>query len=175
MKRHLRLAGLAMAAATVLAVLLPASPANAADAEGYYEIVNYATRGCVDVRSEDGPYSNGARLQIYYCTGAAEQRWRPEYVGNGYYRLRVMRSGMCMDVRAAWTFPGADIQQWTCANVPQQHWRLVWQPGLPPGVYMLQAEHSGMCVELAGGNGSPGTFLWQNYCHPWYAQLWQFR
>jgi hypothetical protein len=175
MKRHLRLAGLAAAAVTVLGVLVPASPASAADSEGYYEIVNYATGTCVDVRAEDGYYYNGARLQNYHCTNVAEQRWRPEYVGNGYYQIRVKRSLQCMDVRGGWTFAGAIVQQWACSGVAQQHWKLIWQPGLPYGSYMLQAEHSGMCLELARGDGSDHTPLWQNYCTGWYAQLWQFR
>ena len=181
MTKRLRLAllGLAAAASTVLGVL-PATGAQAAtvrpaaDSQGYYEIVNHGSRACVDVRSEEGLQNNGAHLQNYHCTGSTEQRWRLAPTGDGYYYVVSKVSGKCMDVRGAWTVTTADVWQWSCANVPQQQWKLVWQPGFPPGAYQLQVRHSGQCLELAGGNGNDHTMLWQNTCNPWYAQLWEF-
>jgi mannan endo-1,4-beta-mannosidase len=182
MSKRLRLAGLSLlAAASAMLGILPATGAQAAtvkpmvDQDGYQEIVQHASRACVDVRTEEGINNNGAHLQNYHCTGSGEQKWRLVNRGNGYYWVVNKRSGKCMDVRGAWTVTGADVWQWDCANVPQQEWKLIWNEGYPPGAYQLQAHHSGQCLELAGGDGRDHTMLWQNNCDPWYAQLWEFR
>lgn len=56
-----------------------------------------------------------------------------------------MQSGKCMDIEGPSTGTGASIQQWTCADVSQQKWRIWPQPGYP-GLFKIVSEHSDKCV-----------------------------
>jgi hypothetical protein len=42
------------------------------------------------------------------------------------YELRAQHSDKCLDVSNASVDDGANVQQWTCAGVPQQHWDIVY-------------------------------------------------
>jgi Ricin-type beta-trefoil lectin domain-like len=160
--------------ATIAASLVTATGAQAVDDGVYYKIVNNRSRACVDVRTQDGINNDGAHLQNYRCNDTDNKRWRFVPVAEqGYYHIVNKASGKCMDVRGAWTNTGVDVWQWTCADVPQQKWRLIHTDDFPPAAFQLQVMHSGQCLELPGGNGDNGVALWQNNCSAWYAQWWE--
>ncbi|MEU0344974.1 RICIN domain-containing protein, partial [Streptomyces bobili] len=78
-------------------------------------IVGQASDRCVDVTdSQDGKGRDGTPLQIFDCSGTANQKW----VFNGDGTVRSL--GMCMDV--AWTSreDGAVIQLARCSGNPAQ-------------------------------------------------------
>ena len=77
-KIHFRLGRYALALATsaLTAGFLAAGPASASTT-AYTPIKNAAPRQlCLDVMSEDGLQNDGARLQLYHCTGVSEQKFR---------------------------------------------------------------------------------------------------
>ena len=116
----------------------PASASTTA----YTPIKNAAPRQlCLDVRSEDGLQNNGARLQIYHCTGASEQKFflRPADSGQGpipgLYEIHPRSSpGKCLwadDSHSAFTGQpvpdgqGAQVVQEDCYFFAQvQNWYL---------------------------------------------------
>jgi hypothetical protein len=170
--RRLRLTalGLLVAVMSVLA-LLPASGAQAATATpasfvGWGPITNYAAKSCVDVRSEDGPYSWGAHVQIYHCTGVDEQQWYPAGVDGGYNIIN-KKSNLCLDGGEFWA------RQWGCNGSPQQLWQVVWQAGFPSATYQLR-NGNGLCLVLTGGNGKDHQLLSDDTCGTGYPYWWNF-
>jgi hypothetical protein len=173
MNKRLRLAalGLLAAAATVLG-LTPATGAQAATVKPasvqYYEIVNFGSRGCLDVRTEDGVFTDGARIQNYQCTGADEQKWAFVDLGNGYSQLVNKRSHKCIDGGHEW------LIQWSCGDVAHHQWRLV--QGSVVNEYQIQERNGNRYIELPSGNGTSGQiYATSPVSQPnWYAQLFDF-
>jgi Ricin-type beta-trefoil lectin domain len=178
MNKRLRLAvlGLVAAAATVAGVL-PAAGAQAAsvrpDGFGpgqFGNIVNFGSRACADVRTEDGVNTDGAHVQNYHCTGAGEQHWNEQGTGLGDGSFFVVndRSGKCLDGGGFWTV------QWSCGYVPQQEWRLRTPPGAPSNEFQL-VNGQGKCLTLTSGNGADHQLLSDDTCqnNGWYGQLWE--
>ena len=76
-KIRFRLGGyaLALAISALTVGFLAVGPASAST-RNYTPLKNAtAHRLCLDVRSEDGLQNNGARLQLYHCTGVSEQKF----------------------------------------------------------------------------------------------------
>jgi hypothetical protein len=182
MNKRLRLAtlGLVAAASTILG-LVPATGAQAAttnpastrantikpaasDWDGPYEIVNSGSRACLDVKTEDGINTDGARIQNYHCTGASEQKWYFVDLHNGYYRIVNQRSGKCIDGGHDW------LIQWSCGFVPHHEWRRVALSQV--NTYQIQERNGGRLIELTSGNGVDGQiYTTDANSNPWwYAQ-----
>ncbi|MEU9666124.1 ricin-type beta-trefoil lectin domain protein [Streptomyces bobili] len=78
-------------------------------------IIGQASDRCVDVTdSQDGEGRDGTPLQIYDCSGTANQKW----VFNGDGTVRSL--GMCMDVAWGSREDGAVIQLARCSGNPAQ-------------------------------------------------------
>ncbi|MDX3575154.1 ricin-type beta-trefoil lectin domain protein [Streptomyces sp. ID05-47C] len=78
-------------------------------------IIGQASDRCVDVTdSQDGKGRDGTPLQIYDCSGTANQKW----VFNGDGTVRSL--GMCMDVAWGSREDGAVIQLARCSGNPAQ-------------------------------------------------------
>jgi Ricin-type beta-trefoil lectin domain len=130
---------LAISALTAGSGLLAAGPASASTT-AYTPIKNAApSQLCLDVMSEDGLQNDGARLQIYHCTGVSEQKFRlvPADAGTGpipgLYEIRPLSSpGKCLvpdENRSAFTGQpvpdgqGAQVVQQSCIFYAQiQNW-----------------------------------------------------
>jgi hypothetical protein len=172
MKARLRAAVLGgVAIAGMVAAAVPATAAQAGFAPNAYgEIVNFAGRGCVDVRTEDGINTDGAHVQNYHCTGSSEQQWNERSTGlsDGSFYLVNQRSNKCIDGNEFWS------RQWSCGLVPQQEWRLRVVAGAPAGEFQL-INGLGKCLTLTSGNGADHQTLSDDTCHndAWYGQLWE--
>ena len=67
------------------------------------------------------------------CTTGENQRFRIEEQGGGYVRLRHPGSGKCVDVNAASSADGAQVQLWSCNTTSAQAWKLGSATPQPPG------------------------------------------
>jgi len=132
---------LAMSALTAGAGFVAAGPASASTTS-YTPIKNAAPRQlCLDVTSEDGLQNDGARLQLYHCTGASAQQFRLVAANSGQgpipglYEIRPLSSpGKCLvpdSNRSAFTGQpvpngqGAQVVQESCYDFRQaQNWYL---------------------------------------------------
>ncbi|MEU9335001.1 ricin-type beta-trefoil lectin domain protein [Streptomyces sp. NPDC048290] len=69
---------------------------------------------------KDGGTANGTPVVIADCTSASGQKWKADPSGN---KLRHVDSGKCLDVPAANSTDGTDLQLYTCdANGQAQSW-----------------------------------------------------
>jgi hypothetical protein len=144
-----------------LAIILP-SASQASIEPSYLQVVNRQDNSCLDVTGAS--LAHAAKVGVWRCVGADNQQWRPEYVSDGFYRLRVLHSGMCLDVAYARQQNGADVVQATCVDGQNQQWRPVQVSS--DGYYEFVARHSGRCLDKAGGSvvqwGCSGVW-WQQW------------
>jgi len=147
------------------------APASASSG-GYYQIVNKASGQCLDVKQEDGANTPGARVQLWKCTGVAEQQWAPIYQGNGYYRLVSKKSGQCLDIRGGNSTPGTPIQQYPCNGTWAQNWLPTSYFSGGPVFGEIISGLSAACVDETG-NGTGFAMEWT--CQGNNAQLWDFQ
>jgi hypothetical protein len=173
MNKRLRLALLGFVAAASTVLGLAATPgAQAATVKPasnqYFEIVNTGSRGCLDVRTEDGVNTDGARIQNYKCSGADEQKWMFVDRGNGFSWLVNKRSGKCIDGGHDW------LIQWSCGDVAHHQWQI--HQGATINTYQIQERYGPRYIELPSGNGALGQiYSTSPVSQPsWYAQLFEF-
>ena len=93
---------------------------------GYYKIISKNATGSVwDIA---GPSTaNGALLHLWQYVSGSNQQWLPVSMGGGYYKFVNQYSGTCLDVPAASTADGVQLQQYTCNGTGAQSFRLAAQ------------------------------------------------
>ncbi|MBC7173415.1 MAG: RICIN domain-containing protein, partial [Polyangiaceae bacterium] len=62
------------------------------------------------------------QLHQWTCTGNPNQQFDVHHVGGDKYEVHVVSSGKCVDLDAAITSNGNEIQQYTCDNSNRQRW-----------------------------------------------------
>jgi len=82
------------------------------------------------------------------------QGWKVEYIGNGYYALRNIATGLNMDVYGGGSLAGTNVQLYTGNGTAGQHWQI-----LSAGdAYCLVPRCAvGMCLDIEGGTMAEGT------------------
>ena len=65
----------------------------------------------------------GANVQIWDKCNGGQQRFFITYIGNGYYTIRNVNSGMMIDVYGAGITQGTNVHQWTYNNTDAQKWK----------------------------------------------------
>ena len=96
---------------------------------GYYNVLNRNAAGQNEVWDDTGvSSSSGAKIQLWQYGGGANQQWQPVSLGGGYYKFVNRYSGLCLDVPAASTANGVQLQQYTCNGTGAQSWKLSQQP-----------------------------------------------
>jgi hypothetical protein len=126
------------------------------DPTATYALLGVQSNRCVGPIG--GSTASNVRLEIETCTGTANQRWRPESVGSGFFRLHNELSGLCMDVSGASPFLGAAVIQFTCNTGANQQWAITDVAG---GSEVLTARHSGQVLDVTGQGTAAGTLLEQ--------------
>jgi Ricin-type beta-trefoil lectin domain-like len=147
-------------------------PAKVAHAWGYEMHAQHSDK-CLDV--DNGSTADGANVKQWSCAHVKQQSWNIVWVGDdanqeALYEVRPEHSGKCLDVDNGSTADGANVKQWTCSNVPQQRWKLVWVGG---GYFELHAQHSGKCLDVAGGSTADGANVQQWTCANVPQQRWK--
>jgi hypothetical protein len=109
---------------------------------GYYRVMYYNRQSSGwDVAGGSGATGNGAKVHLWSISGsgATNQQWKPIDEGGGYYHFVARHSNRCLDVNAASTADGVQLQQWDCNNSAAQSFRLqvtsppAATPTTPPG------------------------------------------
>jgi hypothetical protein len=99
--------------------------------DGYYRVmVRTASWLGWDVTGGPGATGIGIKIQLWGVGNPAgtNQQWRPESMGNGFWRFRARHSNMCLDVPGQNPVNGLQLQQWDCNGTVAQSFRLVAQP-----------------------------------------------
>ena len=111
---------------------------------------------CVD---DNGLSSaNGTKIQIWDCTGGANQSWTVEPGGT----LQVY--GKCMDITGANYSNGTNIELWTCNGGANQQWQATNGTLVNPA--------SGKCLDDPNSNTANGTQLDLWTCNGGANQQW---
>ncbi|WIV56372.1 non-reducing end alpha-L-arabinofuranosidase family hydrolase [Amycolatopsis nalaikhensis] len=143
-----------VAAAVVAGVTLGAGSA-AADVTGALRGVG--SNRCLDV--PNGNQADGTTLQIYDCSGGANQQWTSTAAG-----LLTVYGTKCLDAPTGAT-AGTRVQIWTCHGGANQQWRLN-SDGTVAGV------QSGLCLDVTGAGTANGTAVVLWTCHGGTNQRW---
>ena len=126
------------------------------DTGASYTLVGVQSKKCVGV--VDNSTASEARFEIRTCAGIASQRFRPERMFGGFFRMRNELSGLCMDVRGVSQSDGAEIIQFACSNGANQQWSFT---DLASGADRLTARHSGKVLDVFLQATGDGTLLEQ--------------
>ncbi|MFE4869251.1 non-reducing end alpha-L-arabinofuranosidase family hydrolase [Streptomyces sp. NPDC056682] len=145
-RRSSRRGGLSAVLAAVVTVLialaatLVAGPAQAATTGALRGV---GSSRCLDVPNSS--QSDGTYLQIWDCSGNANQQWTATDSG----QLTVY-GNKCLDVPGHATAAGTRVQIWSCSGGANQQWR-VNADGTIVGV------ESGLCLDVTGAGTANGT------------------
>jgi hypothetical protein len=121
-----------------------------------YSLVGVQSGKCVGIVGVSS--ASNARLDIETCTFTANQRFHPDPMATGFFRLRNELTGLCMDVSGAVTTNGGAVIQFTCGTQTNQQWSITDVAG---GAEVLTARHSGLVLDVTGQGTADGTLLEQ--------------
>ncbi len=101
---------------------------------------------CLDVPNSST--ANGTQLQIWDCSGQANQAWTLTSSG----QLTVSPGGvqLCLDAYDHQTSPGTKVETWSCNGGANQQWQ-VNSNGTVTGV------QSGLCLDVTGASTADGA------------------
>jgi hypothetical protein len=102
--------------------LYPQSEYSVANAT--YRLIARHSGRALDVAG--GTQETGDRTNVHQWDyeGAANQQWIVTDLNNGYFKLKAVHSGKCLDVNDASPTPGANVQQYTDNGGTAQQWYL---------------------------------------------------
>ncbi|CAI6077187.1 hypothetical protein PAECIP112173_02467 [Paenibacillus sp. JJ-100] len=123
-----------------------------------YKLVNRNSGLVLDVNGASS--AGGATIIQWNDNGAANQQWKLEPVGNGYYNIRNVGSGLLLDVNSGSTQGGAALIQWQANGGYNQQ----WLPIDVGGYVVLANRNSGLTVDINQGSMSAGasTIQWED-------------
>jgi len=133
-----------------------ASSAITINTSASYSLVGVQSSKCVGVVGVSA--APGARLDIETCTGTANQRFRPEAMGGGWFRMRNELNGLCIDVSGVSLADGAAVIQFGCSTGLNQQWAFTDVAG---GSEVITARHSGKVLDVTGQVTTDGTLVEQ--------------
>jgi hypothetical protein len=125
---------------------------------------------CLDVPG--GSQNSVTPVQQFSCTGADNQEWSVESIGDGYYRIVSRFSGMCLDVKGANQQPQAQVQQYPCNGGENQSFTF---RKVSADYNLIIARHSGLCLDVRGASTADLAPIQQYTCHGDSNQQWRYR
>jgi hypothetical protein len=126
------------------------------DVNANYTLVGVQSNKCVGVVG--GSTASLARIEIRTCANIATQRFHPEAMGGGFFRMRNELSGLCLDVSGVSLTAGAQVIQFACGTGLNQQWSFTDVAG---GAERITARHSGQVMDVTGQATADGTLLEQ--------------
>ncbi|MGY0231423.1 RICIN domain-containing protein [Longispora urticae] len=118
---------------------------------------NTGSGRCLD--DPAGNTTNGTRMEIWDCTGAANQKW----TATAANALTI--GGKCLDANGGGTSPGTSVILYSCHGGTNQRWTFQADGS-------LRGVGSGLCVAPSGGGTGNGTFVVLATCDGQAIQRW---
>ncbi|GAB3650961.1 RICIN domain-containing protein [Glycomyces tarimensis] len=131
-------------------------PGGEIDPRASYAIESAHSGKVLDVT--DASAANGALIQQWDDFGAANQRWRFESTGDGYWRIVSLSSGKVLDVTDASTANGALIRQWDAHGGVSQQWSVT---PLGEGTFSIINRRSGKALDVKDVSAANGASIQQ--------------
>jgi endo-1,4-beta-xylanase len=116
---------------------------------------------CLDV--PNASTTAGTQLQIWSCSGAANQTWTR--TSSGQLTVFSGSSQLCLDAFNHQTTPGTKVETWTCNGGANQQWS-VNSNGTITGV------QSGLCLDVTGASTANGALVELWTCNGGANQQW---
>jgi ricin-type beta-trefoil lectin protein/glycosyl hydrolase family 95 len=142
-RRHRAKLGLLATVAVVAAAVALVFVGGTARADVTGQLRGVGSGRCLDVPGQS--QSDGTLLQIWDCTGGANQQWT--FTSSGALTVYGTK---CLDVPNHQTSAGTRVEIWTCNGGSNQQWR-VNSDGSVVGV------ESGLCLDVTGAGTANGT------------------
>lgn len=98
-------------------------PCNLIENGDYYLLNQSGARQVLDV--PNGSPDGGLALQTCVFNGSAAQRWHLENKGGGFFTIKNINSGLCLDVRSGRAKSGTIVQQYAENDTKAQSWKYV--------------------------------------------------
>jgi hypothetical protein len=100
---------------------------------GYYKVTtaNNAAQGW-DITGGTTATGDGVKLELWSYGGGSNQQYQPVWEPGGTYHLIARHADKCLDVNAASTADGVQLQQWTCNNSLAQSFTISTPPAATP-------------------------------------------
>ena len=120
---------------------------------GTYQIVSALNNNkVVDV---EGPYSySGANVHIFQNYNKTNQKFKINYIEQGYYTIEAVHSGKVLDVAGAGTINGTNVQQWESNNTDAQKW-IIKEAG--DGYYYIISRCNDLYLDVASADTRDGN------------------
>ena len=94
-----------------------------------------------------------ANVQIWKNANVSQQRFKVEYLNNGYYKITSENSGKVLDVDNAGKYDGANVQQFSYNGTDAQLWQI---KDVGNGYYTFISKCNGRCLDVYGGIAGNG-------------------
>ncbi len=138
---------------------------HAWDDGDYLQLCCVLSGKCLDVT---GALADGVNVIQYADRNTVGQRWKPVADGGSItvdgvaYDTYVMEckadDSFCLDVTAASSATGTNVQVYSANGSDAQRWAFVPVEGLPDGTYTIRTGMSqDMCLDVAGGSSANGA------------------
>lgn len=101
-----------------------------------------------------GSRSDGANVQLYQDNESNAQKYQVDYIGDGYYTIKVVHSKKALDVEDYGKTNGTNIQQYVAQNNSAQQWLI---KDLENGYYNIISKCNGLYMDVAGGVAKNGS------------------
>jgi len=137
----------------------PSSPSSSTPPPGSGPLEAVGAGKCLDVPNSST--TGGTQLQIYTCTGGANQL----FTRTSSKQLTVYSGGMCLDANGRGTTNGTKVIIWTCNGATNQQWNLN-SNGTITGVA------SGLCLDVSGASTANGALVQLWTCNGQSNQQW---
>src|SRR6187402_1284653 len=113
-------------------------------------LVGSSVLGCAG----EGEWVDGEWVESGAADDAELESRELAFTAGSVHELRAQHSNKCLDVAAAGTADGTNIQQWNCNGTNAQRFRVESRAG---GYYRLVAQNSNKCVDIAGSGTGDGV------------------
>ena len=98
--------------------------------------------------------NNGANVQLYEYSVAAQRRFKIKYLGDGYYSIIAEHSNKALDVKDASKQKGANVWQWEQNGTDAQKW-IIKDAG--NGYYSIISKCNGLYVDVTNASAANHT------------------
>mgnify|MGYP003303096668 CR=1 FL=1 len=90
---------------------------------------------------------NKANIQLYEYRNVNQQKFKVKYEGDGYYSIRIVRSGKSLDVAWAGKENGTNVWQYELNGTDAQKWII---KDVGDGTYNIISKDNGLYLEVSG-------------------------
>lgn len=121
-----------------------------------YKIVARNSGKALDVSANST--ANGAQINQWDYLGGANQKWKIESTGDGYFKLTALHSNKVLDIFQGSLNDNTVAHQWDWVNSDSQKWQLI---DVGSNYFRIVNKKSGKVLDVYGSSGANGALVKQ--------------